>query len=339
MKESTMATIKEVAAAAGVSYQAVSAVLNGKLGKASPATRERIYQAAARLNYRPNRLARGLVLGRSGMIGLVMQDIRSPYFADLTWELQNAAERAGFQVLTMVADWSESGTLRCLEKLSASGIDGIVLLGNVLPEAYRRRILPETFPLVLIDDDDSAADGIGFDYLPGMEEAFLHLLESGNSRIALAHDPVHRMKFRAYAACCRKFGVEPQIFQYLSPTAAGEEAVIACAHELAEARRNFDAVIAASDYDGVLLLRGLAERNVRVPEELSMVTIDDTLLGRVSIPQLTSIALDRKQLAQAILTRLSDRIAKRESPPGRRLIPSHLIIRNSVARRPFNGVF
>ena len=70
-----------------------------------------------------------------------------------------------------------------------------------------------------------------------------------------------------------------------------------------------------------------------------MVTIDDTLLGRVSIPQLTSIALDRKQLAQAILTRLSDRIAKRESPPGRRLIPSHLIIRNSVARRPFNGVF
>lgn len=179
MKESTMATIKEVAAAAGVSYQAVSAVLNGKLGKASPATRERIYQAAARLNYRPNRLARGLVLGRSGMIGLVMQDIRSPYFADLTWELQNAAERAGFQVLTMVADWSESGTLRCLEKLSASGIDGIVLLGNVLPEAYRRRILPETFPLVLIDDDDSAADGIGFDYLPGMEEAFLHLLESG----------------------------------------------------------------------------------------------------------------------------------------------------------------
>ena len=78
-----MATIKEVAKLAGVSYQAVSAVLNGNLSKASPATRERIFLAAAKLNYRPNRSARSRGSGRRGMGGSGAQYLRPPAFPDL----------------------------------------------------------------------------------------------------------------------------------------------------------------------------------------------------------------------------------------------------------------
>ena len=112
-----MATIKEVAKLAGVSYQAVSAVLNGNLSKASPATRERIFLAAAKLNYRPNRSARSLVSGRSGMVGIVVQDIRSPYFADLTWELQRTADRNDLQTILMQSDWTDARMLHCICQL------------------------------------------------------------------------------------------------------------------------------------------------------------------------------------------------------------------------------
>ena len=97
------ATIKEVAKLAGVSYQAVSAVLNGNLGKVSDKTRERIYAAAERVDYRPNQMARTLVSGKSDLIGFVTQDIRSPFYADLTYEVQRQAEERGIRVIIMEA--------------------------------------------------------------------------------------------------------------------------------------------------------------------------------------------------------------------------------------------
>ncbi|MPN41721.1 HTH-type transcriptional repressor PurR [bioreactor metagenome] len=119
-------------------------------------------------------------------------------------------------------------------------------------------------------------------------------------------------------------------FHYLSPTATGDTPVIACGHQLAEASPEIDAVIAAADYDALLLLYGLAERGCRVPETFSLVSIDDTLLGRFNIPSITSISLDRRELATAVFRRLSDRIEKRPTDETHLSIPTHLVHRKSV---------
>lgn len=329
-----MATLKEVAKLAGVSYQAVSAVLNGHLSKASPATRERIFHAAANLNYRPNRSARALVSGQSGMIGIIVQDTRSPYFADLTWELQNAADQKGLQTVLMHSDWTGKRMLDCICQLHAAGCDGIIFLGGVSLEALRKNGIPDSYPLIqAFDVMDSCYNNVTFDYRTGMDAAFHNLIENGHRRLAFVHDPIKQMKYDAYCLCCRKYGIPLREFRYLSPTAAGEEAVISCAHEVAKAVGELDAVIVASDYDATLLLRGLAEQKIYVPQDLSMVAIDDTLLCRISTPPLTAIRLDRHLLAEKAIQRLTARIARNKDEDGTCFIPTSLIIRQSVLCR------
>lgn len=329
-----MATIKDVAKLAGVSYQAVSAVLNGNLSKAAPSTRERIFLAAAKLNYRPNRSARSLVSGRSGMVGLVIQDIRSPYFADLTWELQSTADKAGLQMIQVQSDWTDARTCESIFQLYSTPVDGIIFIGGVPHKMMEQLKIPQDYPLIQIDDNDNGYNSIGFDYLSGMDEAFRHLLEHGHRRLALVHDPIQISKYNAYRECCRKYSIPFREFRYLSPTASGEDAVISCGHAVAMAANELDAIIAASDYDAMLLLRGLADRNIRVPHDLSMIAIDDTLLSRIGTPQLSSICLDRKKLAQAAFERLLARIAKRPDADGHRAIPTTLIRRASVTPPP-----
>ena len=329
-----MATIKEVAKLAGVSYQAVSAVLNGNLSKASPATRERIFLAAAKLNYRPNRSARSLVSGRSGMVGIVVQDIRSPYFADLTWELQRTADRNDLQTILMQSDWTDARMLHCICQLHSASADGIIFLGGVSRKALRQAGIPDAYPLIQIDDAvDTGYDSVGFDYRPGMDEAFRCLLENGHRRLAFVHDPVQQMKYDSYCESCRKYGVLLREFRYLSPTAAGEDAVISCGHAVAGAARELDAIIVASDYDATLLLQGMAERNIRIPRDLSLIAIDDTLLSRIGTPPFSAISLDRRELAETAFRRLLARIAKREDAAGHRAVPTALVRRQSVLRR------
>lgn len=325
-----MATIKDVAKLAGVSYQAVSAVLNGNLSKAAPLTRERIYLAAAKLNYRPNRSARSLVSGKSGMVGIVIQDIRSPYFADLTWELQRAADQAGLQTILMQSNWTDSRTFENIFQLYSTPVDGIIFIGGVSRRMIEQAKIPPEYPLIQIDDVDNGYNSVGFDYLPGMDEAFRLLLEHGHRRLAFVHDPIQQSKYDAYRACCRKYAVPFREFRYLSPTAGGEDAVISCGHEVAAARKELDAIIVASDYDAMLVLQGFADRGIRVPRDLSMIAIDNTLLSRIGMVQLSSISLDRRMLARIVFERLLARIAGHPDPGGHRTIPTSLIPRSSV---------
>ena len=325
-----MATIKDVAKLAGVSYQAVSAVLNGNLSKAAPSTRERIFLAAAKLNYRPNRSARSLVSGRSGMVGLVIQDIRSPYFADLTWELQAAADRAGLQTIQMQSDWADARTCENVFQLYSTPVDGVIFIGGVPHKMMEQTKIPPDYPLIQIDDADNGYNSVGFDYLPGMDEAFRYLLEQGHRRLALVHDPIQQSKYNAYRECCRKYSIPFREFRYLSSTACSEDAVISCGHAVAATAKELDAIIVASDYDALLLLQGFVDRGIRVPQDLSLIAIDDTLLSRLGAPQLCSIRLDRRKLAQTAFERLLARIEKRPDPDGYRTLPTTLIRRASV---------
>lgn len=171
------------------------------------------------------------------MVGIVVQDIRSPYFADLTWELQCTADRNDLQTILMQSDWTDARMLHCICQLHSASADGIIFLGGVSRKALRQAGIPDAYPLIQIDDAvDTGYDSVGFDYRPGMDEAFRCLLENGHRRLAFVHDPVQQMKYDSYCESCRKYGVPLREFRYLSPTAAGEDAVISAAMRSPERR-------------------------------------------------------------------------------------------------------
>ncbi len=325
-------TIKEVAKLAGVSYQAVSAVLNGNLGKASPATRERIFAAADQLHYRPNRMARGLVSGRTGLIGFVTQDIRSPYYADLDYEIQTEADRRGLQLLMMNSNWDDEQTLRQLGRITTYAVDGLILLSNVLPAARKRGIVAPETPVVLIDNLPTSYSSLGFDYLPGMRAAFRFLTGTGHRRITFVHDPVDTPKSGAYFRLCGEFGLAPAELHYRYPTVGGEAPLVELGEQIGRGPLP-DALLIAADHDAALILQGLRRAGIRVPEELSILSIDDTLAGRITAPPLTTIRLDRARLARLTFDRLCSLLETPGTPPYHQSLPTELVVRHSVAPR------
>jgi len=328
-KDTMAATIKEVAKLAGVSYQAVSAVLNGNLGKVSDKTRERIYAAAERVDYRPNQMARTLVSGKSDLIGFVTQDIRSPFYADLTYEVQRQAEERGIRVIIMDARWNDEQTLTDLALLTGYSVTGLFLVSDVLAEAEKRRILPAGTPVILIDSQSEHYNNVTFDYMPGMREAFQLLHSRGLRRIVFVHDPVNPWKLDAYRRTCAEFNCTPEEVRYSSPCTAGEAPLVELGRKLA-AQPLPDAFLIASDYDSALIMQGFHYAGLRVPQDVSIVSIDDSLAGRITCPPLTTIRIDRARLIGHAFDMLDQLTEHPQSAPRQTVIPTELVVRDSV---------
>ena len=192
-------TIKEIAGKAGVSFQAVSAVLNGNTKVASAATREKILMIARELDYRPNAAARALSSGKTGLIGFITQDIRFPFYSDFSYQIQACAESYGYKVLMLESNWDNSRTLECLSAMLSYSIDGILMIGNVNDKEIYKLVADNKLPLVFIDGEETGFSGHGFDYRPGMRDALSRLVRAGCRRFALADDNCRGLKRRMFS--------------------------------------------------------------------------------------------------------------------------------------------
>jgi len=326
-------TIKEIAAHAGISYQAVSAVLNGDLRRVSEAKREKIFTLAQELGYRPNAAARALVSGKTKLIGFITQDIRFPYHADLSYQIHQEAERRGYRILMMESNWDNQRTEECLRSMLNYQVDGILTIGLPLSECELELLNRNKVPIVLVDDRASRFAAVEFNYQPGMTAAFELLINSGHRTIALAHDPVNDIKLNAYLECCRKFEIEPQEFHYRYPTIGGDQQVLECGRQVTLAAKRPDALIVASDYDAALFIQAFAGQGIKVPDNISLISIDDTFICSITQPQLTSIRLDRTAMALAALDLLEDRIGNPDALPEHRKCDTVLMQRQSVKIR------
>ena len=119
-------TIKDVARESGVNVSTVSRALNGEYGVHAD-TREHVVTIAQRLGYRPNRVARGLVTGRSHTLGLVVSDIRNPFFSEVARGAEDAACRAGYDLILCNSDLDPEKQMRYAQSLLEKRVDGILM--------------------------------------------------------------------------------------------------------------------------------------------------------------------------------------------------------------------
>jgi len=323
-------TIKEVAKRAGVSYQAVSAVLNGNNSRVSKTTRERIFRAVEEIGYHPNRIARGLASGSTDLIGFLAQDLHSPYYADLAYEVQNAADRRGLQLLMVEANWNEKRGLERIKQLTGYGVDALLLIGDVLSKIREHRLVDPGVPVILLDTlSEPDAFGAGPDYLPGMRMAFEYLLRNEKRNLVFVHDPVNIPKFAVYRQLCGEFNLESRELHYVSPSVGGEAPLVELGRSIAKSALP-DALIVAADYDAALILQGLELEKLRVPRDLSIISIDDSLVSRITSPSLTTIRIDRLQMAETAFDLLAEIRKNPGLKPKHCHIPTELVIRKSV---------
>jgi len=330
-------TILDVAARAGVSRQTVTRALNDMVD-VSPATKARVLAAANELNYRPNRSAQSMVQGRTTTIGLVLEDLSNPYFAELASALTRVAAERGWSVLLCdIGADREKGRAQLAS--IASRVDALALTGcrsdtfSLLPAAVLREG-GLGLPLIMLDgpahprlDARVVLDGVS-----GVTAALDHLVASGRRRIAFidSDDAGSRERRDVYETYVDEHGLDWPGRPLISADESLDGGMTAAERLLREAP-DTDAILVYNDVMAMGVLKTLSRLDVAVPSKVAVVGIDGLDIGRLSSPELTTLAIDKTAFAEAAVG-LLEQVLDRTGPPGmlEALIGLDLLVRESA---------
>jgi DNA-binding LacI/PurR family transcriptional regulator len=330
--------MKHVAARARVSIKTVSNVVNGS-DRVAAETRRRVQAAIDELGFVPNATARSLRSGRSGLVALALPELDAPYFAELA---QHVVEAAGERGWTVLVDATGGRAER--ERLAASGIRPQLVDGLILsPLALRAGDLPDAGsgpPTVLLGErvTDAAVDLVTVDNLAVMGAAVEHLAGLGRRRIAavgMQHTEAGvtaRLRLDGYRLGLARAGLPSDDGLAVEAASWRRPEGATAARALLHADRGVDAIVCFNDLLALGVLRALADAGVRVPDDIAVVGVDDVEDGRYSTPSLTTVALDKAQIAGTAVELLADRFAgDRDAPPRTVVVAHQLVVRESTA--------
>lgn len=317
----------DVAAAAGVSGQTVSRVVNDS-PRVDPVTRARVEQAMTDLGYRPHRAARALRTGRTDTIGLVVSTLATVGNSRMLQAIADAAAAGGYALAVVTASGRDAAH-DAFARLHEQGVDGAIVLNEATALA-RTVAVPPGLALVVVDSPaDDRYTVVQTDHAAGARAATEALLSGG-------HRAVHHLRGPAgsFAAAERERGwrealdaagvAVPDVLQGDWSAASGYRA----AQDLPEAAT---AVFAANDQMALGALRALADAGRDVPADVSVIGFDDIADAAEFRPPLSTVHQEFDALGVAAVTALVARIAG-ETPPGTTLMP-RLVLRRSTAAR------
>lgn len=320
-------TRADVAKLAGVSAAVVSYTLNGGPLPVAPATAERVREAVAKLGYRPNAAARALSRGTSNMLGLVVHDIGNPYYARLARVVEQEAERRGFGLLISSTLGDRQKALVHTRDLESRQVDGIILISALPPDAVSE-VARMTTPIIQVD----VVPAIGIvtrldpDLRAGTHAAMEHLFELGHRSVAYVGSTSGAdVRHGAWGEAHRWSDLQPGP---AADVAYDREGGYRGMQELLAGGEPPTAVFAGSDMIAIGVLRALREAGLRIPEDVSVVSVDDSPEAAFAAPPLTTVRQPVEEMAKDAVAAVLD---PGDRTPSRRVYPVELVVRESTA--------
>ena len=332
-------SIKDVARAAGVSTTTVSHALNDK-GRLPEETRERVRQAARDLGYRPSAIARGLVSGRTGVLGLaasvpdVVQDTFASieYFSNVINGATAEATRRGYALVIVPA--TEGG-----EVWQRVAVDGAVVVDPVEGDPNPDAIRAQGLALVTIGDERSPSGAgswtVDNDVASAIVSVLDHLMTAGARRPALLTwdwpDAYTVNSIASYGRWCDDRGVEGHVVRIADPEGAATP-VRELVARVGSGDDAIDAIYALYEPLGASTLGAAADRGLAVPADLLVAATADTGIGRTTMPTLTTLEFHADRLGAEATGLLIDRIEGHTAAPERRMVDTSITVRGSTTR-------
>lgn len=334
-----MASIKDVAAAAGVSTATVSRVLSNK-PYIRPELRERVMAAVEQLEYRPNLVARNLRSQQSNTIGLIVSDIQNPFFSALSRAVEDTAYEHGFSVLLCNTDESHEKELMYLNVMRDERVAGLIF-SPTQQSLSRFAELNIDIPAVMIDRalKNGDVDAVLLDNVAGAYELTTHLIERGYQRIGAIFgfdSATGTERQRGYQEALREHGlplVEERIRRVQPRLETGRSAAL----ELLAAAQPPDAIMAGNSLLAAGALQAIRERQLRIPDDVALVGFDETIWAALVQPALTVLAQPTDALGSSATELLLQRIADPRRPTRKIILQGKLCVRDSSAPRSAAG--
>ena len=348
------ATIREVAARAGVSTATVSRSLRGGVG-VEPATRRKVEEAARELRYRPSGVARSLKLRATSTIGLIVTDIENPYFPQIVSAVEDAVRARGYTVLLADGRRDPERELESLEILGEREVDGMIIASTAVTQRHRERISELRCPVVIINSVSTvpAVPAVMSDNVMGGRLAAQHVLDLGHRRVLFVGDDeadresAVQARIEGARSAVAEHGAAGRIrFRAVAALGAADAAVeggIRAAQELLAAGFDETAVLCRNDLTAIGVMRGLRAGGRRIPEEISVVGYDDIELAAYVDPPLTTVRQSTDEMAVRAVADLLERLgpgrgparAEADGAPGETtMVPVELVVRESSGPAP-----
>lgn len=327
----TNVTIRDVAAAAGVSVATVSRVFNRK-GPIREETFRRVMDVAAAMQYVPHAGARSLSTRSTRTIGVVLPDLHGEFFSEVIRGIDLAARERGYHVL-LSGSHADREEMHAVVQAVRGLVDGLIVMSPDLDANALIEELPRGLPVVLLNAKTDARASITIDNAAGAREVVKHLASLGHRRIAFLSGPAHNadaeQRRRGFRTGARTHGIEALEVEGNFTEDSGYEAI---AKVLAAAERP-TAVFAANDSMAIGALSALRDAGVRVPEQMALVGFDDIPIARFLDPPLTTVKVPIAELGRRGLQIL---LESAETPHPFRLETS-LVVRRSCGAKQFRN--
>lgn len=322
------ATIYSIAETLGVSPSTVSRAFS-RPEMVKPEVRERILGTARELGYSPNRAARGLATGRTGVIGMLVPDVENPFFPPLIRAVQVAARAQDAELLLIDSDLSATAEHDLVGRIRLQ-VDGLIIASPRLTVPQLDDVLAG-IPAVIVNRPASALPTVVCDNTSALQEIADHLHGLGHRRMALLRGPreAWAAEYRAEAVRSWAAGRDVEVIE-LGPFEAQFEHGRDAADQVLSAEAT--AVFAFDDLMAAGVVSHLNDHGRSVPVDLSVVGCDDVLLARTMTPSLTTVAAPFDAMGRAAVDALGKLLAGR--PAESLVLPGTAVLRESVGTIP-----
>jgi DNA-binding LacI/PurR family transcriptional regulator len=342
------AKIEEVARALGVSITTVSVVLSGRPSTAriSEATRVAVKKAAEELGYVPNSTAQNLRRKRTTMLTLIVGGLENPFFTDIAASVRANAVAHGYEV-NVIDGLQAEDELHALKQLSNGSSAGVIVASgrhSLREEAIStlQSLVQHGLPAVIMCDrshapkipsvwlDDDLCAYHLTNHLLRLGHRHIGYLTDNWSGVEAGQESVELDRFRGYARALTESGIEIDPVRTVVKTESTLEGGYNAIHQLL-ARPDFrpTAIFCTCDIMAIGALRGLYEAQVRVPEDIAVVSIDGITLGQFITPALTTMVQPREELGRIATDMLLALIAGEEPVPAEQMLRAELLVRES----------
>lgn len=330
-------TIKDIAKVANVSTATVSRVLNGA-GGYNEETKKKILQMAEELGYRRNEMARSLVKKSSNLIGIIMPNVSTIFYADIVNGMEKVAQSNGFSVILSHAGEKGNRLIDCLKMLEERKVDGLVLVSIPLTEEQIQAIESLSIPYVLLSTDtqNKQIPFIKVDDFEASYAATKYLIDHGHRKIGLAGvDYADRVagipRIEGYKKALMDHGLSISA-NYIKAGdysfSAGKEALYAFHAEKA----GITAVFCVSDEVALGVISAAFDLGIKIPEQLSVIGYDNTRVAEMAVPPLTTIEQPFQLMGEKGCLKVIEAIQQKVEVKTERM-PFRLVERASVINR------
>ncbi len=328
-------TIYDIAKKAGVSASTVSRVVNNKPG-IKPATREKIERLLKEYGYTPNEAARGLVKKASGLIGILIADIRYSHYMDIAYFVGEELGKAGYCSLIMNTGSSDEKKVEAIKMLEQRRIQGLIAVGSIFQCDAVERALAASFPDIPITMANGYlplpnVHGVLVDERNGVVECVRLMMGRGHQKIAFVipnQTPSNLQKQKGYIEAMEEAGWKREdLWIYHSPTTF--EDGYAVTSRILKEHPDLEGLLFCEDMAAVSGIRALTDAGVSVPDQVAVIGVDNTMYCEICNPKLTSLDNMMLDMSMESARILLDSLEEKKNP-SKIMLFSRIIEREST---------